>query len=140
MKTNEKLYIWDKSEKSPINKYFNTEEFSCQCKNKECVEQKISIELIKDLTELREELGKPITITSGFRCSAHQKEVSESGVSTVVAKKSQHEEGEAADCKFTGYTVAQVLPYAEKRFKAIGVAKTFLHLDTRKDKIRRWTY
>lgn len=140
MNQNEKYYTWKKGESQQINKYFNCNEFTCQCKHPECVEQKVSVKLISDLTLLREDLQTSIRITSGFRCSAHQKDVAESGVSTVVAKKSQHEEGEAADCQFTGHTTAEALPHAEKYFKAIGVAKTFLHLDTRSDKVRRWTY
>ena len=140
MNVSEKLYTWDKGEKTQINKYFNTSEFDCQCKHKECVKQQVSKQLIDNLTKVREECKLPIEITSGFRCSAHQKEMAEAGVNTVVAKLSQHELGEAVDCRPKGMSIDAFYKIAEKRFKAIGVAKTFLHLDTRSDKIRRWTY
>ena len=140
MRESDGYYVWNKNEVYPINKYFKTNEFSCQCKNPECVEQKASIELITRLTTLREQVQEPITITSGFRCEKHQAEVEASGVSTVVAKHSQHELGNAADIKPTRMQIDHFLQLSEKLFKAIGIAKTWLHVDLRDDKERRWYY
>ena len=140
MNQNENYYTWTKGEKSQINKYFNTSELSCKCSHPECKDQKISKNLIERLTKVRVELNKPLIVTSAFRCSQYQKDLAESGANTVVAKQSQHELGNAVDVVPNGATVTQLQPIAEKQFKAIGIAKTFLHLDTRDDKVRRWSY
>jgi uncharacterized protein YcbK (DUF882 family) len=79
-------------------------------------------------------------ITSGFRCSEHQQAIRNSGVSTVVAKKSTHEKGDAADISVSSLTSLNLLPIAEKQFKSIGIANNFIHVDLRDDKIRRWKY
>lgn len=133
-------YLWNKGDTYILNQYFKTNEFSCQCKNKECVQQKVSKEFLKRLTELRESLNEPLTITSGFRCAAHQKEIEDSGQSTVVAVHSQHELGNAADIKPTRTPVKDMVTIAAKTFKAIGIASTWIHVDLRDDKIRRWYY
>ena len=133
-------YIWNKGDIYSFNKYFKTNEFSCQCKHPECVEQKTSIELISKLTELRKAMNEPLTVTSGFRCEAHQEDIRKSGVSTVVAKKSTHELGDAADIKPTRTPIKDFETIAARYFKAIGTAKNFLHLDLRDDKVRRWPY
>jgi len=133
-------YIWDKNDKLPINNYFNTSEFTCKCKYDTCKEQKIAIELIDLLTKIREEIQTPITITSGFRCQEHQAFLRSSGVNTVVAKKSTHELGDAADAKAPKLQLSDFLLVSEKYFLSIGLANTFLHLDLRKDKKRRWKY
>lgn len=133
-------YIWKKGDVYPFNKYFKTSEFSCQCKLSSCVEQKASKELINKLTQLRESINEPLSITSGFRCREHQEEIRRSGVSTVVAKVSTHELGDAADVKPTRTSIKDFETIAAKFFMAIGIAKTFLHLDLRSDKVRRWPY
>lgn len=140
MKKDDKYYYWEKGQVYKFNQYFNTREFSCQCKNSDCVEQKVAIELVNKLTELREAIQEPLTITSGYRCEKHQQALRTQGVNTVVAKKSTHELGEGVDVKPTRLTIKNLEGMAAKYFKAIGIAKTFLHLDLRNDKIRRWNY
>lgn len=51
-------------------KNFKLEEFKCECKGKHCTEypKLISNQLLKNLHNLRNKFGKPITITSGMRC------------------------------------------------------------------------
>lgn len=133
-------YVWKKGDKHFIGQYFNTKEFSCQCKNTDCVNQKISEELIGMLTKIREYLQKPMTITSGFRCEAHQKSLQASGANTVVATKSQHCVGNAADAMFKDLRVNEWIDVARKYSMAVGYASNFIHLDTRKDKKREWKY
>ena len=139
MNQKENYFTWVKGEKSPINKYFATNEFSCKCQHEDCKEQKISVDLIQRLTKIREELNKPLIITSAFRCSKYQEDLRKAGANTVVAKKSTHELGEAADVVPKNATVDDLKPIAEKHFDSIGLAKNFLHLDTRKG-YRRWNY
>jgi len=133
-------YIWNKGENLWMNNWFKTKEFECKCTNKECIDQRISVELIDRLTKLRLEVNSPIRINSGFRCSKHQEAIRNSGVSTVVAKKSTHELGDAADISVSSLIVPVTVPFAEKHFKSIGVANNFLHVDLRDDKVRRWKY
>lgn len=134
IKASSGYYRWKKGDKLKINDYFSTSEFSCQCKHVDCVDQKISEDLIQRLSELRESKNTPLTVTSGFRCKKHQEDIRNSGVSTVVAKVSQHELGNAADVKFKTLTIDQWIDDAKKKFSYIGIASTFLHLDTRQAK------
>ena len=133
-------YLWKKGEIFPFNKYFSTKEFTCHCSHPECVDQKVSKDLIDRLTALRGLVNEPLTVTSGYRCPAYQVDVEASGVSTVVAKFSQHELGNAADIKPTRTPIKDLVTLAAKTFKAIGIASTWCHLDLRDDKERRWYY
>ncbi len=144
MKIETDYYIWSKGDRVKINEYFSTHEFTCQCEHADCITQKVSVELINKLTTLRKLMNTPAKVTSGFRCRKHQEDIRNSGVSTVVAKVSQHELGNAADIKFGTLAVADWLDEAKKLFDYIGIAKTFLHLDTRKAKVKgqhvTWSY
>ena len=143
MKEENGYYVWKKNDVYKFNQYFTTKEFDCQCKLKECIEQKASKLLISKLTELREAVNEPLRITSGFRCAAHQEEIRKSGVSTVVAKVSTHQVGDAADVQPSRISIKDFETIASKFFNAIGIAKTFLHFDLRgldDGKIRRWPY
>lgn len=133
-------YVWTKGETLWINNWFKTTEFSCQCKNDDCEEQKISVDLIDRLTRIREYVNSPMRITSGYRCTKRQEEIRNSGTSTVAAKKSTHELGHAADISVSRLTPGELLKIAELEFKSIGTATNFLHVDLRDDKIRRWKY
>ena len=138
-------FIWNKGDIYFLNKEktFSTKEFTCHCSFKECKEQKVSKLLIEQLTQLRKDVNEPITVTSGFRCSKYQEKLRSDGINTVVAKKSSHELGNAADITPTRMKIKDFLAFCEKKFKAIGIAKTFLHVDTRgqdDQRIRRWNY
>lgn len=84
-------------------KYFKKSEFKCQCGGKYCngYPADISPKLIDILEKLRTYFGKPITITSGLRCSKHNAEVG--GVSN-----SQHMYGKAADIYIAGVDKAKI--------------------------------
>jgi zinc D-Ala-D-Ala carboxypeptidase len=131
---NNLFFIWDKSEKQQLSKHFSTEEFECKCKLPSCKEQRISKELIDKLQELREELGIPLTVTSGFRCKDHNTAIG-------AAKASQHILGMAVDIRINDLT--RLLEASIKRFKAVGDGrvKGFIHVDVRKtDKPLLWLY
>ena len=133
-------YVWVKGGSLLLNKYFSTKEFTCQCKLPECKDQKISKELISRLTIVREEMNKPMSITSGFRFEAHQSNLQKSGANTVVATKSTHCLGHGADAYFKDFRLDEWKGAAEKVFNAIGLGRNFLHLDIRDDKKRFWLY
>jgi uncharacterized protein YcbK (DUF882 family) len=117
--------------------FFNLREFECKCGL--CARQTISTELVKKLHKIRTELGLPITVTSGYRCAAYQARLRGSlPVGHTAKGRSSHEAGNAADlaCR----DMDKLLKLCESEFKAIGVASTFVHVDTRSDKLRRWKY
>jgi zinc D-Ala-D-Ala carboxypeptidase len=136
-KTSDGYFIWDKGERANIGKYFNTREFDCHCTLAECKEQRISATLVAKLDAVRTEYGRPITVTSGFRCQAQQAALRAQGFETATGK-STHELGHAADIQAPLMTaLAAILP---QHFKAVGLARTWAHVDLRTDKERRWYY
>jgi zinc D-Ala-D-Ala carboxypeptidase len=112
-------------------KYFKIEEFDCQ----ETGENAMQDEFIHALDSLREACGFSFTITSGYRSPKH----------SIEAKKAapgMHSKGIAADIRVSGG--AQRFLLAKKAFElgfsGIGVAKTFVHVDTRNTVPVLWIY
>ena len=82
-------------------------------------------EIVGPLDYIRENCGFPLIVTSGFRTLAHNDQVG--GVDG-----SAHTEGYAADlaCR-TSQQRYKIIYYAmEIGIRRIGIAKTFVHLDT----------
>ena len=95
-------------------------------------------ELAKNLQVLRDEVKKPIKITSGFRDPSFNKKIG-------GASQSRHITGEAADLKIEGYTPKQVAGIIEKLIASgkmkqggLGIYSTWIHYDVRGTKAR-WT-
>lgn len=89
------------------------------------------IELAKNLQVLRDEIKKPIKITSGYRPA-------ELNAKVGGAKSSKHIIGQAADFKIEGYTPKQVAAIIEKLIAAgkmkqggLGTYSTWVHYDVR---------
>lgn len=127
------MHTWTRGATGALSAYFTAKEFTCKCGV--CRDQRVSKELIKKLDLVRAAVG-PITITSGFRCGLHQANLTKQGLNT--AKNSTHCIGQAAD--ITCGDLAALFTACEAEFKAIGTAATFLHVDLRADKVRRWSY
>lgn len=96
------------------------------------------IELAKNLQVLRDEVKKPIKITSGYRPAEYNAKIG-------GAKSSRHITGQAADLKIEGYTPKQIAAIIEKLIAAgkmkeggLGIYKTWIHYDHRGTKAR-WT-
>lgn len=135
------FYIFNKTENEWMGKWFKSKEFRCSCDYESCPEQKISVELIQRLEFIRESCNSPIRVHSGFRCNKKQEDIRKSNISTVVAKnKSTHEMGEAVDISCSALVPGELMKFCELKFKSIGIANNFLHVDLRDDKIRRWNY
>ena len=95
-------------------------------------------ELAKNLQVLRDEVKKPIKITSGFRDPSFNKKIG-------GATQSRHITGQAADLKIEGYTPKQVASIIEKLIAAgkmkqggLGIYSTWIHYDVR-GTAARWT-
>lgn len=110
------------------SKYFKQREFGCKC----CGYVNTVDELIVVLDKLREHFDKPVVITSGTRCTAHNKAVG-------GAKASQHLYGTAADIKVKDVSPVEVHKYLITTYPneyGIGMYNTFTHIDVRPYKAR----
>ena len=114
-----------------LSEHFDESEFRCRhCK--QLPEGGMSPELIRKLEELRCRVGKPLRITSGYRCPTHNAAVG--GVA-----KSQHVLGTAADVLAAGIGVAKLAEAAERvGFGGIGryERQGFVHVDVRAGRAR----
>ena len=105
-------------------KYFKMQEFGCKCGK--CHLPSEVIENLNALVEcvldpLRERYGKPIYVTSGYRCPKHNKEVS-------GAYNSQHMYGEAADIHCDDNKKLAKLIVEQGKFDQLILYPTFLHV------------
>ena len=140
-------FTWQKGNSVQISEFFFTSEFVCPCTNIDCQTQRISLELIRRLDWVRKAAGSGLRIHKGggFRCRKYQEELQRRALSgepglTVVATTSSHELGHAADFSCGSLTIQQLKPIVEQKFKSIGTALSFLHVDLRDDRVRRWKY
>lgn len=115
-------------EKKLSNNFVSTE-FDCKGGNC-CKATIIDPELVTYLQAIRDYFGKPITITSGYRCLTHNRNVG-------GATGSRHSKGQAADIVVDGVEPREVAKFAESiGVKGIGLYETssdgfFTHIDTR---------
>lgn len=108
------------AENTRLSKNFILSEFACADGSKEIA---VDHELVQLLQKLRDQLGKPVVVSSGFRTVTYNKKCG--GISN-----SHHLTGKAADIKVAGMTPLAVAQAADKiGFKGIGVYPTFTHVD-----------
>jgi len=108
-----------------VTENFNLSEFECTHPTHWHV--LLSKDLVEKLQELRDYLGEPLHITSGYRCSIRNKQVG--GTSN-----SQHLHGRAADISLhtIGRDISQIGDISmEIGFTGIGYYSNFIHLDVR---------
>lgn len=121
-----------KGKVTKLSTYFNSTEFDCHGSGC-CSTTLINETLVEYLQKIREHFGKPITITSGYRCATHNKNVG-------GATGSRHSKGDAADIVVSGVTPREVAKYAESiGIMGIGLYENasdghFVHIDTRTTK------
>jgi hypothetical protein len=113
--------------------HFKIEEFFCQCGT--CDYQKVDMMLVLMLQKLRHLVKRAIRINSPYRCPARNAAVG-------GAKASLHMEGCAADVAVVGMSGIELARAAlQVGFRHIGVAKNWIHVDTRDFKgLNVWTY
>ncbi len=117
-------------------KNFKREEFACS----HCGKNEIKDELISLLQTLRDSLGVPIRITSGYRCPEYNKLVSPTGAT------GPHTTGLAADIGVDREAAVNLLEAALKLpFRGFGLNQKgggrFVHLDILPRPTRTiWTY
>jgi zinc D-Ala-D-Ala carboxypeptidase len=121
-------------------RYFKIEEFSCH----HCGVNLIDHGFVDKLHELRERVGFPLIVNSGYRCPAYNKMISDTG------ETGPHTTGHAVDFKVDRKKAYAVLKMAVLMgFTGIGVAQKgssrYLHLDDLLDAPRQprptiWSY
>jgi uncharacterized protein YcbK (DUF882 family) len=121
-----------------VSKYFKDPEFACKCGCGFC---KPDGKLLETLDLIREALGRPVTVTSGCRCPAHNKKVG--GV-----PDSNHTHGDAADIQCPGMSADSVWQAVMKLYRlgklpllaGLGRYDTFCHVDVapKRAKLREW--
>jgi uncharacterized protein YcbK (DUF882 family) len=108
--------------------HFNIGEFAC----KHCGEVKLDRELLAVLQLVRIHFNSPVSITSGYRCEIHNRNVG-------GAKNSQHKLGTAADIVVNGIEPSEVHHFIDSIFPnsyGLGYYDSFTHIDVRDGKVR----
>ena len=112
-------YISEQSEWKEEWKNFVLDEFKCSC----CSEVKVDAAMIDLLQEARNELG-PLSITSAYRCSTHNSNVSKTG------PNGPHTTGKAVDISVKdSQHRKQLITYFAPKVTGLGIAKSFIHVD-----------
>jgi len=112
-------------------RYFKLSDFDCQ----ETGNNEMSEEFLEKLDDLRHECGFPFIITSGYRDPSHS-------IEARKAKAGTHAQGIASDIRINnGNEAYEIIKNAQSMgFNGIGLAKTFVHVDTRKGMPVIWSY
>lgn len=102
-------------------RFFKPQELACRC----CGEVHVDPEALMRLDRLRMLLDKPVFVTSGYRCPAHNAAVG-------GAKNSLHLKGKAFDLPYGGaFGLQELLTRAQHAgFTGFGFYTRFLHVDT----------
>lgn len=111
-------------------RYFTDVEHACQ----HCGKVGITQRLGEKLDQLRAALGRPLTLTSGYRCDEHP-------IEKRKAKAGTHAQGTAVDIKYS--TVRELLSIIKEArrlgFKGLGIHHKFVHIDLRPN-FMWWNY
>ena len=115
---------------------FRAEEFSCKCG---CGKNDMQPAFMGRLQALRYAYGKPMLITSGYRCANHPAESIK-----AMPGSGTHSQGIAADIGVSGADAQTLLRLAlEANFTGIGIQQKghgrFIHLDIREHPAL-WSY
>lgn len=105
--------------------YFDRAEFKCKCGKCGGFPVEPQEKLVRAADKVRNYFGKTITVSSGVRCTDHNKKVG--GVSN-----SRHLKGKAMDFCVSGMSASMVLPYVKSlsdiRY-AYAIDSNFVHMD-----------
>ncbi len=123
--------------------HFSRKELECHCG---CGQMGMDAGFMQKLVELRKTFGKPMRVSSAYRCSKHNERVSKTGLN------GPHTTGQAIDIQVSGEDAFELLFFAIGfGFAGIGVnqrglhAKRFIHLDRleslpNRPRPRIWSY
>ncbi|MGM0825682.1 MAG: D-Ala-D-Ala carboxypeptidase family metallohydrolase [Pseudomonadota bacterium] len=113
-----------------VSVHFARSEFECRCG---CGFDTIDAATLEILEAVRIHFDSPVAVTSGARCSAHNRSVG-------GAKSSQHLLGRAADIQVKGVEPDAVYAFIADNWPeaSIGLYSSFTHVDTRTNGPARW--
>jgi len=98
---------------------FSPDEIKCS----HCEELKIDEELMDLIQDARENLG-PLRITSGYRCSEHNNNISSTG------SNGPHTTGKSLDIATSNSQERkELIDYFATKVSGLGIAKNFIHID-----------
>lgn len=125
-----KCYIMDTDANKNVGKHFKVKEFACKDGS-----QVVFIDdyLVSILDILRNQIGKPVHINSGYRTPTRNKAIG-------GAKYSYHMRGMAADIRVNDMSAEEIANKLNKIVPAecgIIVYSTWVHFDTRTKKYRK---
>lgn len=123
-------YIMDTDANEKVGQHFKVREFACKDGSQVVF---IDTHLVTILDILRNKIGKPVIITSGYRTP-------EWNTKCDGAKYSYHMRGMAADIRVNGMTpkqVASILNGIIPNECGIIVYSGWVHIDTRSNKYRK---
>ena len=116
----------------PLSKNFKKSEF--KCRDGTHVPDELMpnlLELVENLQIIRDHIGKPIHVISGYRTPKYNRKIG-------GARKSQHMKAKAADIVIRGMSPIEVRAIVlnlikEKKIKkgGVGLYKSFVHYDVR---------
>jgi hypothetical protein len=111
--------------------YFTTEEFACKCG---CGFKAVDSLFRAQLEKAREISGVPYIINSGCRCENHNR--------AVGSTSRNHTSGKAVDIKaLNGSTRGKILKGLYRAgFTRVGIADTYIHVDSMDDIESCWLY
>ena len=118
------------------SKSFGTYELRCHCSLCDRkVPHKLQQSALDLLQKLRDAYGKPLSLSSAYRCARHP-------VEAKKAKPGQHGQGTAFEIKVSDDAMAyQIQKLAfELGFTGIALGNGFVHVDTRKSTPVSWRY
>lgn len=126
--------------------YFERHEFACRCGECDSTGDEMNMGFVELLEQLRDRLGFPLVITSGFRCPAYNALISTTG------HDGPHTTGQAADVAIAGENAFRLVQQCTLGgwMRGIGINqrgpydKRFIHLDNLEGpehpRPRLWTY
>lgn len=126
-----KSYIMDTDANEKVGQHFKVKEFACKDGSQVVF---IDDHLVSILDILRNQVGKPVHINSGYRTPTRNKDVG-------GAKYSYHMRGMAADIRINGMSAKEIANKLNAIVSpdecGIIVYKSWVHLDTRSKKYRK---
>jgi len=122
-----------------LTENFSRSEFSCHCKYPDCDGKTPTVSLLPiamALEKIRETIGIPVVVYSGYRCRKHNADQGSQ-------ETSQHRKGLAADlhtADHPGWTTEQLYDIAKSipDFKGLGIYNGFIHVDVRPGARKLW--
>jgi uncharacterized protein YcbK (DUF882 family) len=107
-----------------LTKDFSTSEFMCKCGCRKCT---IDLKLVHILQSIRDVVGFPLAVSSGYRCEEHNRAVG-------GEPNSAHTRGLAVDLLIPASPLRyKFLKEALVVFKRIGISEEFIHVDVDKN-------